>query len=70
MEDPSQVLHEVGLFGLVLEMQSRSKLNVWHTMYVGFEQYDCANSQSRCKHMLALKKMFQKLLQCMGYYKR
>ena len=56
LEDPSQVLHEVDIFGLVFEMRSQTKEDLWCTMSMRSEQCECANTQSRCKHMLALKK--------------
>ena len=60
LEDPSQVLREVDIFGLVVEMRPQTKEDLWYTMSMGFEQCDCADTQSRCKHMLALKKIVDK----------
>ncbi len=60
MEYPYRVLREVDIFNLVFEMQSQTKEGLWYTMSMGSEQYDCADTQSRCKHMLALKKIIDK----------
>ena len=48
------------IFGLVFEMQSQTKERVRYTMSMRSEQCDCANTQSRCKHMFALKKIVDK----------
>ena len=60
LKDPNEVLREVDIFGLVFEMQSQMKEGVWYTVSMGSEQCDCADTQSRCKHMLALKKIVDK----------
>ena len=60
LENSNEVLREVDIFGLIFEMQSQTKEDVWYTMSMGSEQCDCGDTQSRCKHMLALKKIVDK----------
>ena len=60
LEDPYGVFCDVDIFCLVFEMQSQTKEGLWYTMCLGSEQCDCADTQSRCKHKLILKKIIDK----------
>ena len=71
LECPYKVLYEVNIFGLVFEMQSQTNKYLWYIMSMESKQCDCAGTQSKCKHMLALKKYRgQKILQCTECYRR
>ena len=48
------------IFGIIFEMRSRTKENLCYKVSMGSEQCDCADTQSRCKHILALKKIVDK----------
>jgi hypothetical protein len=41
-------------------MLSQTKEGVWYKISMGSEQCDCVDTQSRCKHMSALKKIVDK----------
>jgi hypothetical protein len=60
VENPNEVFREVDIFGLIFEMESQTKEGVWYTVSMGSKQCDCADTQSKCKHMLALKKIVDK----------
>jgi len=45
LKNPFQVFYEVDIFGLVCEMQSQTKEDLWYTMSMGFEQCDCVDIQ-------------------------
>ena len=60
LEYPSQVLREVDIFGLIFEMRSQTKEDLWYAVSMRSEQCDCVDTQSRCKHMSALRKIIDK----------
>ena len=46
LEDPSQVLREVDIFGIIFETWSQMKEDLWYTMSTESKQFDCVDTQS------------------------